>query len=206
MTLDPTLVRLVQRVVGTRDDGVLGPATLGAIADKLGVAPAAAPRTAGPRPADNVAALNKFYGPPGESHLVEFEFPFPMRLYSRDGKVISRTRCHRRVAASLAAILEEIRDSYGSDWIEHHGLHVFGGIYHHRTMRGGTSLSRHSWGIAIDLNPAENALHTPWRQSRIGHSGFATMPAEAIDIFERHGWKSGARAWGRDAMHFQATS
>jgi len=24
-------------------------------------------------------------------------------------------------------------------------------------------------------------------------------------VFERAGWKSGARAWGKDAMHFQAT-
>jgi hypothetical protein len=31
------------------------------------------------------------------------------------------------------------------------------------------------------------------------------MPVEAVEVFERAGWKSGARAWGKDAMHFQAT-
>ena len=72
-------------------------------------------------------------------------------------------------------------------------------------MRRGTSLSRHSWGIAIDLNPDENTMQTPWKAERIGQPGWATMPQEAIAVFEKHGWKSGAHAWGKDAMHFQAT-
>ena len=102
-------------------------------------------------------------------------------------------------------MLEELHRTYGADWLAFHGLDVFGGIYNYRTMRRGTSLSRHSWGIAIDLNPDENGMQTPWKAERIGQPGWANMPQEAIAVFEKHGWKSGARAWSKDAMHFQAT-
>ena len=143
----------------------------------------------------------RYYGPPGtESNLVRFKMPYPMRLYLRNAPAnLTSHRCHRKVKDSLEAILQEILDTFGLAWITEHGLDVYGGCYNYRKKRGGNSYSKHAWGVAIDLNPAENGLHMNWPQA-------ANMPEEVIEIFEKHGWKSLARVIGRDAMHFECTS
>lgn len=152
-------------------------------------------------PNEDYRSMVDYYGQPGdESNLVRIDFPYPMRLYTRSAPAnVTGHRCHKKVAESLKAVLQDLLDTYGIDWIREHGLDVFGGIYNNRSTRGGTSKSKHAWGAAIDLNPAENGLRTAWPTR-------ATMPIEAIEIFEKHGWKSLARVMGRDAMHFEATS
>lgn len=197
-------IERIQQELGVKDDGILGNQTLTALEAKFGIARFI--ENPGPFPADNDAAIRSFYGEPGnESALVRVQFPYEMQLYERGGQTITSHRCHAKVADSLRAVLQEILDTFGEDWIAYHGLNVFGGIYNYRQMRGGRSLSRHSWGIAIDINPGENSMHTPWRAENVGRPGWANMPVEAVEIFEKHGWKSGGRAWGKDAMHFQAT-
>lgn len=62
-----------------------------------------------------------------------------------------------------------------------------------------------SWAAAIDINADQNRFQTPWQKDKIGQRGYANMPVEFIEIFESFGWKSGAKAWGKDAMHFQLT-
>lgn len=149
-----------------------------------------------PWPEDNITALTRFYGRAGDTaNLVSFEFPFPM-FY--EGKRVLRSRCHSKVKDSLLRILGEI----GTRWIHHRGIleaaEDFGGIYNFRQMRGGLSLSRHSWGIAIDLDADDNGNRTPWPND-------ADMPLEIMEAFAREGWLPAGAFWGRDAMHFQAT-
>jgi hypothetical protein len=108
-------------------------------------------------------------------------------------------RCHRKVKDSLEAVLKDLLDTFGLPYLTEYGLDVYGGCYNFRKKRGGGSYSKHAWGVAIDINPAENGLHTPWPEE-------ATMPADVIDLFERHGWKSLGSLIGRDAMHFEATT
>ncbi len=63
-----------------------------------------------------------------------------------------------------------------------------------RPIRGGSSLSYHSWGVAIDLNPGTNGM---------GKQG--DMPMKVVEIFESLGFKWGGRWQGarRDPMHFE---
>lgn len=194
------LWRAIQRHLGLQDDAWPGDATVTSIATALGVnVPSREPSKF---PNEDYASMVAYYGRPGdESNLVRCRFPYPMRLYTRSAPAnVTSHRCHRKVRDSLEAVLTDLLETYGRDWITEHGLDVFGGIYNDRSIRGGShAKSKHAWGVAIDLNPAENGLHTPW-PSR------ATMPVEAIETFERHGWKSLARVIGRDAMHFEATS
>lgn len=68
-----------------------------------------------------------------------------------------------------------------------------------RRMRGSANLSRHSWGIAFDINAAQNGLGvTP---PAVGTRGSVR---ELVPIFERHGFCWGGRWQTRpDGMHFE---
>lgn len=156
-------------------------------------------------PLEGTQTLNAHYGTarPSADYLDWFSFPTNnIRLYTRSGAGLSdRTgnglddhRCHKAVKDALQAALREIYDTLGKRRFEKEGWHVYGGCYNYRRKRGGSNLSTHSWGIAIDINPGENGL----RSSKTSFSD------EAIDIMEKHGFLSGGRAWGRDYMHFQA--
>ena len=157
-------------------------------------------------PASDFYSVSRVFGKPGdESNLVRFTFPYPMKLAWDTTKTVKTSRCHKLIKKPLVAALQKLLDTYGIKWIRKHGLDLFGGIYNDRKVRGGNATSKHAWGIAIDLNPEDNGLRTPWKSGKQGYEGYATMPHAAIQIFEKHGFKSGAKAWGRDAMHFQFT-
>jgi hypothetical protein len=188
-------------------DGLMGPKTSRAksewLADRSKLE---TPITPNLPPHDDYHSMVAYYGNPGdESKLGKIVFPYPMRLAWDKSIIVTNSRCHTRVIAPLLAVLTELLETYGIDWIKEHGLDLYGGIYNDRNTRGGSTKSKHSWGAAIDLNPSTNGNKTKWSADKIGHKGYANMPLEAIIIFERHGFKSGARAWGRDAMHFQFT-
>jgi hypothetical protein len=195
-----TRIKRIQRHLGLMPDGIIGDVTLAELEKRLGIVDESA--SAWPR--DTVAALTDYYGAPGvqggaEPDLVWFNFPYPAYLYGDKSKPVTRHRCHRKVKDSLEGILETIRDEFGMDFIKAHHLDAYYGCYNARKMRGRSrSISRHSWGIAIDLAAAQNGFRTPWPE-------VADMPVDVVEVFERAGWKSGARAWGKDAMHFQAT-
>ena len=193
--------------VGTLD-GLMGAKTANAKADWLADrAEGLKPLTPNSPPASDYHSMEAYYGQPGnEAALAKIIFPYPMRLSWDKSVEVTSSRCHAKVVAPLLSALNELLETYGIDWIRKHGLDLFGGIYNDRNSRGGKTKSKHAWGAAIDLNPASNGNHTKWKADKIGQKGYANMPLEAIVIFERHGFKSGGRAWGRDAMHFQFTT
>ena len=75
------------------------------------------------------------------------------------------------------------------------GMNLFGGAYNFRQKRGSENLSVHSWGCAIDFDPANNAM------------GDATpkIPEWVVEIFTDNGWFWGGYWKGKrtDPMHFQ---
>jgi hypothetical protein len=72
------------------------------------------------------------------------------------------------------------------------------GIFNFRNKRGGTSLSVHAWGAAIDLDADDNSFRDPWPL-------VADMPLSIMEEFAREGWQSAGAFWGYDAMHHEAT-
>ncbi len=70
----------------------------------------------------------------------------------------------------------------------------FGGCFAYRPQRTGSKLSTHSWGIAIDLNPATN------QQGSDGN-----MDPKLVEIFRcaRFQWGGDWKGKARDPMHFQ---
>jgi len=81
-------------------------------------------------------------------------------------------------------------------------LDLFGGCLNVRKMRGGSSWSMHSWGIAVDLDPDKNQL--TWGKDR---ASFAKSEYDPFwKIVADEGWTSLGKAENRDWMHFEATS
>jgi hypothetical protein len=191
-------IRAVQRSLGLNDDGIDGVKTWRAIHSRIVGMPSTQPTQTHKTeiPADEYRDICRIYGHPGdESKLVRFTFPYPMKLYG--DTPITDHRCHRLCKPDLEAILETARDELGMDFIREHHLDHYDGVYNYRKMRGGSSMSRHSWGIAIDIAAEYNGNQVRRPQ--------AEMPDEFIKIFQRFGWKSGGAEWGRDFMHFQRT-
>lgn len=182
----------IQKKIGTTPDGDFGPKSREAIKAYLrSLMP-----SPNPWPEDTLSALKEFYGTPGdENNLVTIEFPFPM-FY--EGKRVLKSRCHAKVKDSLLRVLGEI----GTKWINNRGIleeaEDYGGIYNFRQMRNSLAISRHSWGIAIDLDADDNDMNSAWPQK-------SDMPLEIMEAFAREGWLSAGAFWGRDAMHFQCT-
>lgn len=148
-------------------------------------------------PADDQAALLRFYGTPGpdiDRQLVDVVPPFQMYY---DGQPIKRIRFHRKAAPALAAALKEIWDHYGHDQkkIDALGISKYAGAYNPRKVRGSaTKWSNHAYGAAIDLNAEENGFG----------KGHGNIPQPVIDAFKRQGARWGGDYRGRtDPMHFE---
>ena len=105
--------------------------------------------------------LLKKYGVPnktGAGYLTTINLPYPMFLNWETQTYVNRISCHKLVAKSLQKIFEEILLTYGINEIKRLQIDDFGGCFNYRLMRGGSELSVHSWGCAIDLDPDRNLL------------------------------------------------
>jgi hypothetical protein len=148
-------------------------------------------------PADNQAALLKFYGTPGpevERQLVNVVPPFQMYY---DGKPVRQIKFHKKAATALSAALNEIWEHYGRDQkkIDALGISKYAGAYNPRFIRGSTTKwSNHAYGAAIDLNAEDNGFG----------KGHGNIPQPVIDAFKRQGARWGGDYRGRtDPMHFE---
>jgi len=148
-----------------------------------------------PRQADVMA----FYGPVGTSQG-SLELPFPMYLAWDKRRSVSRITLHTKVIASAGRAFAEIAQTYSASDRKALGLDLFGGSLNVRTMRGGSSYSMHSWGIAIDFDPERNQLKWKSPQARLSHPD--ALPF--WQAWEREGWVSLGRERGWDWMHIQA--
>ena len=138
------------------------------------------------------------YGAPNPegTYLVTINLPYAF-LY--DGKPVKRMRCHKLVADKFLAVFNDILAHYGLEEINRLGINKYGGCFNYRVMRGGTKLSRHSWGVAIDLDPQRNLLKETSKTARFARPEYKPM----IDIFYKHGFLSLGIEKNYDWMHFE---
>lgn len=105
--------------------------------------------------------------------------------------VLGRVLCHRALIPQLRSALEEI----ASEGLAHTiNPSQYGGCYGPRFigLEPGGRLSHHAWGIAIDINVAENAFGTR-----------PTQDPRLVEIMEDHGFSWGGRWLVPDGMHFE---
>jgi len=147
----------------------------------------------------------KKYGKPnetGEGYLTTILLPYPMKLaWDLDTKV-SKMRCHKLAAEPFLNVFNDLLAEYGMTEIERLGIDLFGGCFNYRKMRGGTSWSKHAWGIAVDLSPALNKLKETAKTARFARPEYKPM----IDIFYKNGFISLGIEKNYDWMHFELRS
>jgi len=184
-------IQKIQRIIGANPDGFWGPKSIQRCKDHLrSLMP-----IPNPWPFSTQEDLRDFYGEPGdETNLVTINFPFPMYY---GGQLVTKSRCHKKVADSLLRVLKRIGNFEGGTREILEPVSDYGGIYNFRNKRGGTRLSVHAWGAAIDLDSDDNTFKDPWPIK-------ADMPFEVMEAFAEEGWVSAGAFWGYDAMHFEA--
>lgn len=115
------------------------------------------------------------------------------------GQPVKSIRVHKKCASSMLKALVAIRTATKGDTklLTASGANALGGTYNFRLMRGGSRLSMHSYGCAIDLDPGRNGMG-------VTKPHFLKYPF-IIKAFEDQGAVWGGRWAGRacDGMHFQ---
>ena len=147
------------------------------------------------------AEIIKKYGQPNEkgAYLTTINLPYPMRIAWDTKTKVTRMRCHKLVADAFLAVFNDLLAHYGYEEIVELGIDLYGGCFNFRKMRGGNSWSTHSWGIAIDLDPARNQLKESKKTARFAKPEYKPM----IEIFYKHGFESLGVEKDYDWMHFQ---
>lgn len=161
------------------------------------------PETPVPATVSNVWPRQKdvplFYGAVGQEQ-VHVQLAYPMRIAWNLSQTVNRITMHRRVAASAERCFQRIAATYTPEQRRDLGLDLFGGSLNVRKMRGGSSYSMHSWGIAIDFDPERNQLK--WGRDRARLAQPDCIPF--WEIWEAEGWVSLGRVRNFDWMHVQA--
>ncbi len=120
-------------------------------------------------------------------NLTRLTPPFPMRTGA--GGTVREIVCHAHIAGPLLAVLRDLQSAGLS-----HLINTYDGCWvpRHMCWDPQRPLSRHSWGIAIDLN----ARLFPY-------GSHARQDARLIEAFRRQGFAWGGY-WRRpDPMHFE---
>jgi hypothetical protein len=152
----------------------------------------------------NTNEIINIYGKPNQqgSYLTTIKLPYPMRLAWDLNTSVTKMRCHKLIADDFINVFNDLLAHYGYDKIKELGIDLFGGCFNFRQMRGGSDYSRHSWGIAVDLDPARNLLKETSKTARFARPEYKPM----IDIFYKHGFVSLGREKNYDWMHFEKTN
>lgn len=146
----------------------------------------------------NTSQLVKLYGNPGEN-LVYCNLPYPMKIAWLPNKKLSKFLCHKSVKDNIEGIFRETLGHYGILAIQDLGLDIFGGCWEVRPKKGGKSLSLHSWGLAIDIDPLNNQYSFKKDKAKLAGKEYKTF---WNIVYAHKGFSLGIEK-NIDWMHFQ---
>ena len=127
--------------------------------------------------------LKKYGDPTKESGMVVWDIPTNLEI----GVIPKKLYCNKDMVQPLTNALTNLiqRGKIGE-------LKTWDGCFNIRKKRGLSSMSLHSWGLAIDVNAAWNQLNmTP------------TLSPEFVKCFTDAGFDWGGTWTRKDGMHFQ---
>lgn len=150
-------------------------------------------------PHDDQLSLTRFYGRPGQVAMGNVRVPWHMIYAEPPHPPIPHFLMHVKCVTAMNLILQNIWDHYGRSQqeIEEVGMHIYGGAYNPRKIRGSTRWSVHAFGAAVDFDPDHNEMsYAPHKPHR--------MAQPVIDAFKAEGafW-GGDFSYRKDPMHFQ---
>jgi len=127
--------------------------------------------------------LKKYGDPTKESNMILWDIPTELEI----GVIPKRLYCNKDLVAPLTKAFKNLIATGNVK-----ELKTWDGCFNIRKMRGLTSMSLHSWGIAIDVNAAWNGLNkTP------------VLSAGFVKCFTDAGFDWGGTWQRKDGMHFQ---
>ena len=109
----------------------------------------------------------------------------PARIYANND--IHRLLLDALTECLKQGVLQEIRE--------------FGGCFNIRKMRGGDSMSTHSWAIAVDWNPSDNVMGYSYAQLKRKRA--EPFSDKFLQCWRDTGWECGGDWSYPDRMHFQ---
>lgn len=133
------------------------------------------------------------------TNQTRIKLPYAMPLAWNLKTKVKTMTCHEKVADSVVQIFTRTVDHYGIVRVRKLGLDKFGGCLNVRKKRGGSTYSMHSWGVAIDLDPANNRLRWGADRAKFAHTDYNKF----WQIVEETGATSLGRQANFDWMHFQ---
>jgi hypothetical protein len=128
-------------------------------------------------------ALKKYGDPNLQKSLVLFDVPTELEI----GLIPKRIYCNKDLVAPLT---QAFKNLIATGHVKE--IKTWDGCFNIRKKRGLTSMSLHSWGIAVDINAFENGLGKTPKLS----SGF-------VKCFTDAGFDWGGTWTRKDGMHFQ---
>lgn len=190
-------IKLIQKKLGVTVDGIAGKQTWGAIAAALGVTNTkAVVKKSWPTQAQ-VRKGTSIFGKAGdESNLVNIKPAYQLYYCGTPVKTI---RVHKAIAKDVEAAFKEILAYYGQAKIKALGLDQYSGSYNYRKSTGGSSLSMHAWGIALDFAADKNTYKMKKPQATLSKPECEKW----WEIWEKHGAVSLGRECNYDWMHLQ---
>jgi hypothetical protein len=127
--------------------------------------------------------LKKYGDPTLERNMVVWDVPTELEI----GVIPKKLYCNKDLVAPLT---QAFKNLIARGFVKE--LKTWDGCFNIRKKRGLTSMSLHSWGIAIDVNAAWNGLgKTP------------VLSAGFVKCFTDAGFDWGGNWTRRDGMHFQ---
>lgn len=129
-------------------------------------------------------ALKK-YGTPSDRNpnMVVWDVPAELEI----GLIPKKIYCNKDMVAPLSSAFKKLIDTKAVN-----ELKTWDGCFNIRKKRGLTSMSLHSWGLAVDVNAFENGLNQTPKLSQLFVSCFTTS-----------GFDWGGTWTRKDGMHFQ---
>ena len=130
--------------------------------------------------------LDRFGSPVHENNMMLWDIPEVMERSAIPGRIY----CNRDMQPALAqAIVNLIVRNQVQN------LKTWDGCFHIRPVRGGSSASLHSWGLAVDMNASWNGLGTE-----------GNMTPEFVKCWTDAGFTWGGTFSRKDPMHFELSS
>jgi hypothetical protein len=145
--------------------------------------------------------MPSYYGNPAsagwlQANTIDVKCPWPLFM----GKTpLFNILIHKRCAASLTRVLNNIWDAVGHDVTKIKELKYdqYSGSYNYRPIRGGVDLSCHAYAAALDFDDQDNQQHAT--------KHLFTDQSLIVVKFKEEGavWGGDWSSESVDAMHFQ---